>query len=63
MDLTGSLLNVLEPPVTAAYGSYDAAGGLGSSLLDTAIELPRILLEMTLGLTALAGADLGSAFP
>lgn len=60
MNLTGSLAGPLGTILNTVYGSYDGAGGIGSSFVDTLVNLPRMLTEMTVGLMAAAGADLGS---
>jgi len=60
MDFTGSVRNTLPPVFDVVYGSYDSAGGVGSSFVDTLALLPMLLTEMTFAIIALAGADLGS---
>ncbi len=58
MDLTGSLATAISPIFQTVYGSLGA--GTGSSLIDTVLETPLLLVQTLVLVMASAGADVGS---
>lgn len=58
MDLTGSIADLTFPILDTLSGSL--GDGIGSSFVDTAIELVFYLPVFLLNIAASAGADLGS---
>ncbi len=62
MNLAGSIAEAVGPVLEGAYGSYEDAGGVGSSVLDTVIGLPRLVTVLLLEAMSYIGADVGSGF-
>ena len=60
MNLVGSIAETVGPVLEGAYGSYFDGDGVGSSVLDTVIQLPLLATSLLLQAMAVIGADVGS---